>query len=315
MYFLLDEKKEGVTRMGQAKDVRIINLQSIVTDRKVEESIEQVIEAKKEMYLPDYNRFLQFCEFERRQPDFDALEKYLHQSVVEQRVKLSTFNRRAAGIQYYLKVIAKLEQTEEQRKRIQIIRQLYNTEEYLRLKPMRGVRAERQDEVLSIINKYDTSKKADIRKRAICLINLITANRPSEMVRLKVSDFNFEHRTVWVMLKKQGEMKEKRLTLECVNAVKKYIAVCNLTGDDYFVGAADRWGNYRSRMITERSYNRLIHKWLGFAPYTLRKTQITHMHRKKADLATIAKQSGHKSLQTITEHYLEVNNSEVDEYL
>lgn len=74
-------------------------------------------------------------------------------------------------------------------------------------------------------------------------------------------------------------------------------------------------GNYKNRMITERSYNRLIHEWLGFAPYTLRKTQITHMHRKKADLATIAKQSGHKSLQTITQHYLEVDNADVEEYL
>ncbi|MEO4055633.1 hypothetical protein AAFN87_19760 [Solibacillus sp. CAU 1738] len=82
----------------------------------------------------------------------------------------------------------------------------------------------------------------------------------------------------------------------CVNAIKKYLLVCRLQEDDYFVGAADRWGNYRSRIITERSYNRLIHEWLGFAPYTLRKTHITHTHKKKADLATIEKQSGHKSL-------------------
>lgn len=180
---------------------------------------------------------------------------------------------------------------------------------------MRGVRAERQEEVLQLINKYDTSHKADIRKRAICFVNLITANRPSEMVRLKVSDFDLDNRTVWVLLKKQGKMKEKRLTLECVQAIKKYWQVCGLQEDDYFVGAADRWGNYRNRMITERSYNRLIHEWLGFAPYTLRKTQITHMHQKKADLATIAKQSGHKSLQTITEHYLDVAHHDVDAFL
>lgn len=293
----------------------LIRLNTWQTNMKVNATIEKVIEQKKEVYRPDFERFIRFCEVEQREPSFDAMEKYLHESIVEQGVKYSTFNRRAAGIQYYLKDILNLEQTPEQQKRIQIIRQLYNTEDYLRLKPMRGVRAERQEEVLSIINKYDTNKKADIRKRAICFVNLITANRPSEMVRLKVSDFDLENRTVLVMLKKQGEMKEKRLTLECVKAVEKYLQISQLSDDDYFVGAADRWGNYKNRMITERSYNRLIHEWLGFAPYTLRKTQITHMHRKKADLATIAKQSGHKSLQTITQHYLEVDNADVEEYL
>lgn len=293
----------------------LIHIKTWQTNMKVDATIEKVIEQKKEVYRPDFERFIRFCEVEQREPSFDAMEKYLHESITEQGVKYSTFNRRAAGIQYYLKDVLNLEQTPEQQKRIQIIRQLYNTEDYLRLKPMRGVRAERQEEVLSIINKYDTNQKADIRKRAICFVNLITTNRPSEMVRLKVSDFDLENRTVLVMLKKQGDMKEKRLTLECVKAVQKYIQSSQLSADDYFVGAADRWGNYKNRMITERSYNRLIHDWLGFAPYTLRKTQITHMHRKKADLATIAKQSGHKSLQTITQHYLEVDNADVEEYL
>ncbi|UYB49955.1 site-specific integrase (plasmid) [Lysinibacillus capsici] len=301
--------------MSGAENPKIIRLNTIATNQKVNASIEAVLEQKKKMYQPDFDQFVCFCEEEGRALDFDALEKYLHYSVTEQRVKYSTFNRRAAGIQFFLKDVLGLEQTEDEKKRIQIIRQLYNTEDYLRLKPMRGVRAEKQDEVLALINKYDTSKRSDIRKRAICFVNLITANRPSEMVRLKVSDFNLENKTVWVMLKKQGEMKEKRLTLDCVLAVKKYIETVGLAPDDYFVGAVDKWGNYKNRMITERSYNRLIHDWLGFAPYTLRKTQITHMHRKKADLATIAKQSGHKSLQTITQHYLEVDNADVEEYL
>jgi len=301
--------------LNGVENPRIVRLNTLATNQKVNMSIEAVLEQKKKTYQPDFDQFVRFCEEEGRELSFDALEKYLHHSVAEQQVKYATFNRRAAGVQFFLKDVFGLEQTEEEKKRLQIIRQLYNTEKYLRLKPMRGVKAEKHDEVLALINKYDTSKKADIRKRAICFVNLITANRPSEMVRLKVSDFDLDNKTVWVMLKKQGDMKEKRLTLDCVLAVKKYIKEAGLTPNDYFVGAADKWGNYKNRMITERSYNRLIHDWLGFAPYTLRKTQITHMHRKKADLATIAKQSGHKSLQTITQHYLEVDNADVEEYL
>ena len=75
----------------------------------------------------------------------------------------------------------------------------------MRLKPQRGVRAENQQDVLQLIDRYDTSKKADIRKRAICLVNLTTANRPSEMVRLKMSDFDLEKRSVWVMMKKMPD--------------------------------------------------------------------------------------------------------------
>lgn len=42
-------------------------------------------------------------------------------------------------------------------------------------------------------------------------------------------------------------------------------------------------------------------------PYVLRKTLITIIHNKNADLATFSKQTGHKSLQTINEHYLHID--------
>ncbi len=247
--------------------------------------------------------------------DFDSLELYLHESITIQQVRLSTFNRRLAGVKYWLTTKFNQQQTLEQEERVRLLRQLYNEETFLRLKPQRGVRAENQQDVLRLIDRYDTNKKADIRKRAICLVNLITANRPSEMVRLKMSDFDLENRSVWVMMKKQGEMKEKRLTLECVQSVSKYIQTCELQPEDYFVGASDKWGNHTSRQIHEDSYNQSIHAWLGFAPYTFRKTQITAMYNKGADIPTIAKQSGHKSHQTIMEHYINLKSSDVDEFL
>ena len=39
------------------------------------------------------------------------------------------------------------------------------------------------------------------------------------------------------------------------------------------------------------------------------------MYENGADITTIAKQSGHKSLETITKHYLEVNDTTVDKFL
>ena len=53
--------------------------------------------------------------------------------------------------------------------------------EYLVLK---GISALDKNEVLELINSLQ------VRKNAITLVNLITANLPSEMVRLKIEDFD-----------------------------------------------------------------------------------------------------------------------------
>lgn len=293
----------------------LFSLQKYKVKQQKDETIESIRKKKLDMYHPDYKLFKQFCEKHFLLKNFDSLELYLHELVTQHHVRLSTFNRRLAGIKYWLLNESRLQMTIEQEVSIKALRSLYNEEEYLRLKPMRGVRTEKQSDVLCLIDRYDTDKKSDIRKRAICLVNLITANRPSEMVRLKVDDFDLENRMVRVMIVKQGEMKEKRLTLECVQAIKNYITACKLAADDYFVGAADKWGNHTSRQISEVSYNQAIQSWLGFAPYTFRKTQITAMYQKGADIPTIAKQSGHKSHQTIMEHYINFHTDDVDEYL
>lgn len=292
----------------------VLSFQRFRISSETEHSIQKVRIRKKRMYEPDFKLFERFCFKEGLEIDFSSMEFYLHGSITKERVRLSTFNRRAAGVKYWL-VDDGHSQTKEQEERVRILRQMYNDEAYLRLKPMIGVRAEKQGDILRLIERFDTNDKSDIRKRAICLVNLITANRPSEMVRLKVSDFDLPNRSVWVMMKKQGQMKEKRLTLECVQAVEKYIRIHALSSDDYFVGAADKWGNYTSRQILEVSYNNAIHAWMNFAPYTFRKTQITAMYNNGADIPTIAKQSGHKSHQTIMEHYINVKTDDVDKFL
>ena len=39
------------------------------------------------------------------------------------------------------------------------------------------------------------------------------------------------------------------------------------------------------------------------------------MHLKGTDLPSISKQTGHKSIQTISEHYLNVSDKTIDKYL
>lgn len=266
-------------------------------------------------YISDFKKFQDFCEENCLKPDFISLNIYLHYLITIQQVKLSTFNRRLSGINYWLTVKYNQNQTLEQKREMKLIRELYNNETYVHLKAKREMPAANQEQVLYLINQYDTNNKTDIRKRAICLVNLITANLPSEMVRLKIKHFNLNDRFIKVTSKKQDKITEKSLTLECVETVKSYIEEYKLQPEDHFVGAVDKWGNYKDKQIHEDSYSQSIHNWLGFSPYILRKTQIVAMCNKGASLSTIVKQTGHKSYQTIIENYLSVNTSDIDKFL
>lgn len=292
----------------------MVSVNQFKTAQNVEKKIQSVKDKKLHMYEVNFRPFKKFCEENFLLVDFDSLEQYLHESITQQQVKLSTFNRRLAGIKYWLATKYAIQMTIEQQDRIKLLRQLYNNEQYLQLKSPRGARIKNQLDVFRLIDRYDTDNKADIRRRAICLVNLNTANRPSEMVRLKISDFDLKNHSVSVVMLKKNEIVEKRLTLECVQAVKKYMSVCDLQCDDFFVGAADKWGNHTSKQIHEDSYAQSIRKWLGFAPYMFRKTQITAMYNMGADIPTIAKQSGHKCHQTIMEHYIKLNTIDMDDF-
>lgn len=288
----------------------VVKVEVFAENKKVNEAIQHQVNKKLEMYKGDFKRFEQYCKESSRVISFDALEKYLYQTVVKDKLKLSTFNRRAAGVSYYLVNQYNLFETVEQKQRIAQLRSIYNDKEHSEQKLMKGQSAKNKDEVMNEINKLDT------RAKAISLLNLITACRPSEMIAIQIKHIELDNHSVSVYMQKQSQWKTKRLTLECVNALRKYIKEYQLTDESYLVCRTDKHGNVsKDKSISDTAYRKSIHKWLGFAPYSLRKTQISSMHEAGADLATIAKQSGHKSLETITKHYLEVNDTTVDKYL
>lgn len=279
--------------------------------RKVERE-QQIREQEKripERYAGDIRRFVAYCEETGQAVDVSAMLDYLFVSMTKQRVKKTTWERRLAATKKHLSVNHGLTVDESAKRELSAMRAIYKREEYAELNHIQGQNATDKAELLEMIDKLDE------RAKAVCLVNLITANRPSEMVRMKIQDFDLTGRSVRVYMKKQKEWKQKRLTLETVKAVKTYIKVYGLKEDDYFVGRVRRGGSYESVQIGEIGYNKAIQRWLGFAPYTLRKTQVTAMHEKGADLPAIAKQTGHKSLEVLSKHYLTVNDKTVDKYL
>lgn len=286
----------------------LIQVQSLVKNKEVNEAVQEQIDKKSKMYEGDFNRFMQYAEQEDLPMSFETLASYLLYTV-ESGLKLSTFNKRSAGIKHFLVNHYGLIETEDQSKRIALLRQKYNDIDYAKQKLIKGQSAQSKVEVMALIEKLDT------RAKAIALFNLITACRPSEMINIKIEDIDLDNCSVNVYMLKQSDWQSKRLTLECVNAVRAYIKEYGLTKGDYLVGKVDKHNKYHNTKISDTAYRKSIHKWLGFAPYTLRKTQISAMHEAGADLATIAKQSGHKNLETINKHYLSVNDKTVDKFL
>ncbi|MEK5486789.1 tyrosine-type recombinase/integrase [Lysinibacillus sp. FSL M8-0355] len=296
----------------------VVPLNKAIHEKQMNEIVEQANLKKLQDYKGEFNLYVKWAKASSYPVDsFETVEKYLLEQVQVKRVKLNTFNRKHAALKFYLEYQYDLKQTDKQTTNTKAMRALYKTGEYMKLASVQAkTKAENKDEVLGMIDKYDTKEKSDIRKRAILLVNLITANRPSEMVTMKVSDFNLDNNEVLISLHKQGVPHKKRLTIECVNAVKKYIKMFDLNSNDYFVGKADKHGNYSSAELDANVYNKHVKRWLnGLAPYSLRKTQITNMYKNGADIPVIAKQTGHSSKETITKHYIDVYANDVDQFL
>lgn len=265
-------------------------------------------------YKHDIKNYRAYIEHTHQSLSASSMYDYLYYSITEEKVKKTTFEKRLAAIKKLLKIEQGLTflNDEAYLKETAYLRSLFNQEEYARQKQVKGKKP------VDAVALKEALDRLDVRGRAICLVNLVTGNRPNEMVALQIRDFDLQSRTVDVYLKKQKTFKTKRITEEVAQAVRAYIDEYKLKPDDYFVGQiiANQYGKkYRIKHVLERSYLNDLNKWTGLCGYNFRKTLVTDMHEKGADLATIAEQTGHRSLDTISKHYLSVSDKTIDKFL
>lgn len=265
-------------------------------------------------YKHDIKNYCAYVEHTHQTFSPASMYDYLYYSITDEKVKKTTFEKRLAAIKKLLKVDYGYTflNDETYLKETAYLRNLFNDEKFARQKQIKGKKP------VDLMQLKEALSLLDVRGRAICLVNLITGNRPNEMVALQIRDFDLASHTVDVYLKKQKIFKTKRLTDEVIQAVRLYIKEYDLKSDDYFVGQmiANQYGKkYRSKHVTERSYLNDLTKWTGLSGYNFRKTLVTDMHEKGADLATIAEQTGHRSLDTISKHYLSVSDKTIDKFL
>lgn len=273
----------------------------------VEQNNHQISEA----YKYDIRLFETFCEENSREINIESMMDYLYLLIVKDHVKKTTFEKKLQAIKKYMAVEFAIEfkNNDYFDEQIKGLRKMFNDTQFADQNIVEGKKPLEYDDMMAKLNRLE------VRPRAICLVNYITGNRPNEMVRLKIKHFDFTDNTVQVHLKKQGITIRKVLTKDVVHAVKAYIEQFELKDEDYFVGQVNRYGQYKSKEITIRSYWEFLNKQTSLSGYNFRKSIIKRMHDNGADLPTIAKQTGHQNLNTITDHYLKVSKDRVKQFL
>lgn len=260
-------------------------------------------------YVRDFRLYTAYCTAEEKEVGEQSLLHYLHYSLTEQKVKKNTFNRRYFAIKKMLELQG-IELSEAHRPVVIRLRRQFASAEHATQARVEGKSAVNSNELLEHIRGL-----ADARAKAILFTQFYTGNRPSEMVLLKVGDFYLNNREVDVYLKKQRMYKAKNLPRECVDAIRDYVRLFDLTAEDFFVGQVHKTGSYISRSISLTAYYNLLQKWSGYSAYNYRKSLVSHMYKNGASVEVIQQQTGHTNTQTITQHYLQVDKESVNKYL
>lgn len=229
-------------------------------------NIISVYDKKRSVYYKDYQRFCDFCLRNSLPLNYKSLESYLSHSIIKENIKYSTFNRRLYGIKFFLKEQLHIMEPIDFKNNIHLLKRMYDNEFY-ELKNTKKKIIASEEEILKKINDFDLSIPRNIRRRAICLTQLDLSLKPSEIIRIKIGDIDFEHKTI--QLTRKSEIIKRNLGSDTIKAIKNYMIAYDLKSYSYLVGALDRWGNYKNKIINERSYNRNIHEWLNLSPRNL----------------------------------------------
>lgn len=291
---------------------KIIALSDFQAEKELNKKLEENF-TNLSIYKYDYQNFKTYCADKGKPVSGKELVHFLLHSITNEEngpVKKNTFNRRYFACKKMLEVEKGIVLTEEEMEMIRKLRKQYKSEKLVAKAHVEGKQPIPSGELLEMIEKI-----SDVRLKAILLVQFYTGNRPSEMVQLTIGDFDLKNRAVKVYLKKQKKYHDKRLKLDCVNAVKAYIRAFDLKEDDNFIGACDKHGNYRNHQISLPGYYKLLNRAIGVSAYVFRKSLVSHLFKNGAAVETIQKQTGHGSIRTIQEHYLKVDNTIIDQYL
>lgn len=173
------------------------------------------------------------------------------------------------------------------------------------------------DQLRSLLEAPDTSKKDGLRDRAILETLFSTGLRVSELASLNCDTINLNRREFSVI----GKGAKERIVFLSDSAVVWLEQYLNIRRDSFkplfvrFQGRVDPFNGGENMRLTPRSIERIVEKYvkiLGFpvkaTPHTLRHSFATDLLLNGADIRSVQEMLGHSNIST-TQIYTHVTNA------
>lgn len=162
--------------------------------------------------------------------------------------------------------------------------------------------------LLDKISDTDLSSPFPVRDKAILELLYATGVRCAELINIKLTDINFEEKTIRIL----GKGKKERMVLfgqKAKDQLMRYISVeraAQSSSDEYL------FLNYRGGQMTSRSVQRTVAMFREFlqikrpiTPHKIRHSFATHLLHQGADLRVVQELLGHQNLAS-TEKYTHI---------
>lgn len=153
----------------------------------------------------------------------------------------------------------------------------------------------KEEELLRILN----ASRPSPRDYAMIYTLMDTACRVSEVVTIDLKDINFQNETLKLFDRKVGINTERRVSKECIKAIKLYINNYREESED-----TELFLNYKGQRITEQTAKTIVKKssenakiTKNVTPHSFRHTSITRMMRNGMTNTQARAHTGHKSIK------------------
>jgi integrase/recombinase XerD len=163
-----------------------------------------------------------------------------------------------------------------------------------------------EDELKRVLESFDTTQLHGLRTRALCEVLFATGLRISEALSLDRSDINWELKEAFVLNAKNGDQQPVYFSDRSLAWLKRYLDT--RTDDQPYLFTA---GKGRMPTVTARYSLREHTKKLGIKKHIknhiFRKSFVTHLIEKGADLAMVCSLARHRDVRTTLRFYAAVN--------
>lgn len=173
-----------------------------------------------------------------------------------------------------------------------------------------------ESEIKAIFSEIDRSSDKGRRDYAIFLIALRTGLRASDIVGLRLTDINWNEKTIYIIQKKTGKALYLPLPTDVGNAIADYILHSRYKSESPYIFLRLQ-GTYSTKSLEATAFNGylkeymkragIIHtSWDGKTFHALRRTAGTHMLKAGISVSTIAQILGHSNIES-SKRYISLN--------